>query len=161
MCQRPNQRNRPHGGVIVRKDIYDTLINNSEEPIELFHGYTYSGHPLACAAALATLELYHTEGLFERAAELESYWEEGAHSLREAPHVIDVRNMGLVAGVELEPRPDAPAARAFETFLKCYDDGVLIRVTADTIALSPPLIIEHSQIDKIFSTISECLSKIA
>ena len=151
----------PMGGVIVRKDIYDTLINNSEEPIELFHGYTYSGHPLACAAALATLELYHTEGLFERAAELESYWEEGAHSLREAPHVIDVRNMGLVAGVELEPRPNAPAARAFETFLKCYDDGVLIRVTADTIALSPPLIIEHSQIDKIFSTISECLSKIA
>jgi len=147
--------------VIVRKDIYDTLINNSEEPIELFHGYTYSGHPLACAAALATLELYHAEGLFERAAELESYWEEGAHSLREAAHVIDVRNMGLVAGVELEPRPDAPAARAFETFLKCYDNGVLIRVTADTIALSPPLIIEHSQIDKIFSTISECLSKIA
>ena len=151
----------PMGGVIVRKHIYDTLINNSEEPIELFHGYTYSGHPLACAAALATLELYHTEGLFERAAELESYWEEGVHSLSEAPHVIDVRNMGLAAGIELEPRPDAPTARAFEMFLKCYDDGVLIRTTADTIALSPPLIIEHSQIDKIFSTISECLSKVA
>ena len=151
----------PMGGVIVRKGIYDTLINNSDQPIELFHGYTYSGHPLACAAGLAALELYRSEGLFERAGELEAYWEEGAHDLRGAPHVIDVRNMGLVAGIELEPRPNEPTARAFETFLKCYDDGVLIRTTADTIALSPPLVIERSQIDTIFSTIRRCLEKVA
>lgn len=151
----------PMGGVVVRKGIYDTLINNSEQPIELFHGYTYSGHPLACAAGLATLDLYRSEGLFERANELESYWEEGVHSLSDAPHVIDVRNMGLVAGIELEPRPDAPTARAFETFLKCYEDGVLVRTTADTIALSPPLIIERTQIDEIVSKIRKCLNTVA
>jgi len=151
----------PMGGVVVRKGIYDTLINNSEQPIELFHGYTYSGHPLACAAGLATLDLYRSEGLFERASELESYWEEGVHSLSDAPHVIDVRNMGLVAGIELEPRPDAPTARAFEAFLKCYEDGVLVRTTADTIALSPPLIIERTQIDEIFLTIRKCLNTVA
>ena len=151
----------PMGGVVVRKDIYDTVVRNSEQAIELFHGYTYSGHPLACAAGLATLELYRSEALFQRAADLEPYWEEGVHSLQDTPHVVDVRNMGLVAGIELEPRANAPTARAFEAFLKCYDDGLLVRTTGDTIALSPPLIIEKSQIDQIVSTINECLRSVA
>jgi beta-alanine--pyruvate transaminase len=147
----------PMGGVVVSHQIYDTVIQNSAQGIELFHGYTYSGHPVACAAALAALDLYQEEGLFERAASLEHYWEDGAHSLKDSRHVIDIRNIGLAAGIELEPRVNAPTARAFETFLKCYEDGVLVRSTGDTIALSPPLIIEKSQIDQIFSTIEKHL----
>ena len=150
----------PMGAVVARKEIYETVIGNSDQPIELFHGYTYSGHPLACAAGLATLELYRSEELFQRAFDLETYWEEAFHSLQSSPHVIDIRNFGLVAGIELEPRPDAPTARAFETFLKCYDDGVLIRTTGDTIALSPPLIIKKNQIDQIVSAVEKCLRSI-
>lgn len=150
----------PMGAVVARKEIYETVIGNSDQPIELFHGYTYSGHPLACAAGLATLELYRSEELFQRAFDLETYWEEAVHSLQSSPHVIDIRNFGLVAGIELEPRPDAPTARAFETFLKCYDDGVLIRTTGDTIALSPPLIIKKNQIDQIVSAVEKCLRSI-
>ena len=147
----------PMGGVVVSNEIYDTVIQNAAQEIELFHGYTYSGHPVACAAALATLDLYKEEGLFQRAADLESYWEEAVHSLKDCRHVIDIRNMGLVAGIELEPREGSPTARAFETFLKCYEDGVLVRTTGDTIALSPPLIIEQNQIDQLISTIREHL----
>lgn len=125
--------------------------------IEFYHGYTYSGHPLAAAAAIATLDLFESEGLFERCASLASYWEDAAHSMRGLPHVIDVRNIGLVCGIELQPMEGKPTARAFEAFLRAYEKGVLIRTTGDTIALSPPLIIEKAQIDRLFETIREVL----
>jgi beta-alanine--pyruvate transaminase len=151
----------PMGAVCVRNKIYDTVVNSSSAGIELFHGYTYSGHPMAAAAGLATLDIYQNEGLFERAASLESYWADAAHSLEGAPHVIDIRTIGIVAAVELEPRAGAPAARAFETFLKCFEAGVLIRQTGDTLAFSPPLIIEKQQIDQIFETVGKTLRNIA
>jgi beta-alanine--pyruvate transaminase len=146
----------PMGAVIVKKEIYDAFMNGPEG-IEFYHGYTYSGHPLAAAAAVATLDLFKDEGLFQRAAELAPYWEQGAHSLRGLPHVIDIRNVGLVAGIELESIPDKPTARAFEAFLRAWQKGVLIRTTGDTIAMSPPLIIEKSQIDQLFDTVREIL----
>ena len=116
---------------------------------------------LSLSIGLATLSLYRKEGLFERAASLESYWEDAFHSLRGSPHVIDVRTIGIVAGIELEPRPGAPAARAFETFLKCFEAGVMVRSTGDTLALSPPLIVEKAQIDQIVSTIESTLRTVA
>jgi beta-alanine--pyruvate transaminase len=151
----------PMGAVFVRRAIYETVVNNAAPGIELFHGYTYSGHPLAAAAGLATLELYETEGLFERAASLAPYWEDALHSLRGHPHVIDIRNLGLVGGIELEPRAGAPGARAFEVFVDCFNRGVLTRVTGDIIALSPPLIIEKEQIDDIVGTLSEAIKAVA
>ncbi len=144
----------PMGGVGVRKHIYDAFMTGPENMIELFHGYTYSGHPLAAAAALATLDTYKEEGLFERAAELSGYWEDAVHALKGLPHVIDLRNLGLIAGIELEPIPDKPTARAFDAFLKCYEKGLLIRTTGDIIAMSPPLIISKEQIDQIFDILS-------
>jgi beta-alanine--pyruvate transaminase len=148
----------PMGGVMTRSGIYQTLVEDAAEPgIELFHGYTYSAHPLACAAAIATLEVYESEGLFERAAGLESYWEDGLHGLRGAPHVIDLRNLGLIGAVELEPRPGRPGARGAEVFRGCYERGLLARVTGDTVALSPPFIIERGQIDNIFDTLRSVL----
>jgi beta-alanine--pyruvate transaminase len=143
----------PMGAVCARHAIYDTVVNSAPTGIELFHGYTYSGHPLAAAAGLATLELYRSEGLFERADSLSPYWENAVHSLRGTRHVIDLRNIGLVAGIELESRPGAVGARGFETFLKCFEAGVLVRVTADTIALSPPLIVSEREIDRIFEVL--------
>ncbi|MEO7999696.1 MAG: aminotransferase class III-fold pyridoxal phosphate-dependent enzyme, partial [Gemmatimonadaceae bacterium] len=145
----------PMGAVAVGRGIHDAVVNGAPGGIELFHGYTYSGHPLACAAGIATLELYRAEGLFERAAELAPYWESAVHSLRSAPGVVDVRNMGLVAGIELESRPGAVGARAMEVFLRCFEKGVLIRVTGDTIALSPPLIVEKGQIDEMVAALGE------
>jgi beta-alanine--pyruvate transaminase len=150
----------PMGGVICRKGIYDAFMDAPENTIELFHGYTYSGHPVACAAGVATLEIYKEEGLFERARSLSGYWEDAVHSLKGLPHVIDLRNLGLLCGIELEPRPGKPTARAFEAFLACYEKGVLIRTTGDIIALSPPLIVEKGQIDEIFGTIAEVLRKL-
>jgi beta-alanine--pyruvate transaminase len=151
----------PMGAVCARSEIYDTIVNNAGAGIELFHGYTYSGHPLAAAAGLATLDLYESEGLFDRAASLESYWADAVHGLRGSPHVIDLRSLGIVAGIELEPRPNAPGARGFETFLKCFDAGVMVRSTGDTIALSPPLIVEKAQIDQMFDTLSTVLRSVA
>jgi beta-alanine--pyruvate transaminase len=150
----------PMGAVFVRQGIYDTIVNASEQGIEFFHGYTYSGHPLACAAALATLGVYRDEGLFERAASLAPYWEDAVHSLRDAPHVTDVRNLGLVAGVELASRPGKAGARAFEVFTRCFnDENVLIRTTGDIIALSPPLIVEKEQIDQIIDAVRRELER--
>src|SRR5205823_14096954 len=150
----------PMGAVCVRSGIYETVVNSSSAGIELFHGYTYSGHPLAAAAGLATLELYRTEGLFERAASLAPYWENAVHSLRGSRHVIDLRNIGLVGAVELEPRVAAAGARGFETFLKCFEAGVLVRVTGDTIALSPPLIVAEAEIDRMFETLGDVLRRV-
>jgi len=150
----------PMGAVCVRRGIYDSVVNATASGIELFHGYTYSGHPLAAAAGLATLELYRTEGLFERAASLAPYWENAVHSLRGSRHVIDLRNIGLVGAVELEPRVAAAGARGFETFLKCFEAGVLVRVTGDTIALSPPLIVAEAEIDRMFETLGDVLRRV-
>jgi beta-alanine--pyruvate transaminase len=146
----------PMGAVLVSDRVYDTFMQGPEG-IELFHGYTYSAHPVACAAGLATLGIYQREGLLTRAKSLAMHWEEAAHALRGAPHVIDVRNYGLILGVELEPIPGKAGTRAFDVFLKCFERGVLVRQTGDVIALSPPLIVEQSQIDQIFSTLSAVL----
>jgi len=147
----------PMGATITREGIYDAFMEGPEEAIELFHGYTYSGHPLACAAGLAALDIYRNEGLFERAAELAPYWEDALHSLKGTRHVIDLRNHGLIAAIELEPVPGRPTKRAFNAFVECYERGVLIRTTGDIIALSPPLIISKAQIDELFETIRAVL----
>jgi beta-alanine--pyruvate transaminase len=151
----------PMGAVVARRGIYDAFMTGPENAIELPHGYTYSGHPLAAAAALAALDIYARENLFARAAGLEGYWEDAVHSLKGLPHVIDLRNLGLVAGIELESLAGKPGARAFDVFLKCYERGLLIRTTADIIALSPPLILEKSHIDTIFGTLGEVLKAAA
>jgi len=151
---------QPMGAVFVRKHIYDAFMKGPEGSIELFHGYTYSAHPAACAAALATQDIYEREGLLTRARELAKTWEDAVHSLRSAPNVIDIRNLGLVAAVELQPRAGAPGARAYEAFVKAFEKGLLIRVTADTIALSPPLIISPAQIDELATTLGAVLKTI-
>ena len=151
----------PMGAVAVRGGIYDTIVNATEQGIEFFHGYTYSGHPLACAAGLATLGVYRDEGLFERAASLAPYFEEAVHSLRGARHVVDIRNLGIVAGIELASRPGKVGARAFEVFTRCFnDENVLIRTTGDIIALSPPLIVEKAQIDQIVGAVGRMLDRL-
>ncbi len=150
----------PAGAVAASTGIYDALLEGADAPIELFHGYTYSAHPLACAAGLATLETYREDDLFARAAAMEGYWQEALHSLADARHVVDIRNLGIVGGVELASRPGAPTARAMEVFEACFDEGLLIRVTGDIIALSPPLILEKSHIDRMVETIRTVLSRV-
>ncbi len=149
----------PMGAVIVKQAIHDAFMQAApENAIEFYHGYTYSGHPLACAAAIATLEVYRNEKMFERAAQMAPYFEEAAHGLRGLPFVKDVRNLGLVCGIELESIAGKPTARAYEVFSRCFwDKCVLIRTTGDIIALSPPLIISESQIDELFGTIAAVL----
>ncbi|WP_237155009.1 aspartate aminotransferase family protein [Oryzibacter oryziterrae] len=149
----------PMGGVFCSSDIYEAFMTGPEHAIELFHGYTYSAHPVACAAALGTLDTYAEEGLLTRGAELASYWETALHTLKGMPNVIDVRNIGLVGAIELAPIPGEPTKRAFQAFLDCYEKGVLIRTTGDIIALSPPLIVTKEQIDEIVSTIALVLAK--
>jgi beta-alanine--pyruvate transaminase len=147
----------PMGAVLVKKGVYEAFMQGPETAIELFHGYTYSAHPTACAAGLATLAIYEREGLLTRAKSLARYWEDAAHSLRGLPHVIDIRNYGLILGLELESIPGKVGARAFDVYLKCFERGLLIRQTGDILALSPPLIIERPQIDQIFTTLTEVL----
>lgn len=150
----------PMGAVAVRREVHDTVVGNAPAGIELFHGYTYSAHPLAATAAIATLDLYREEGLFQRAIELEDYWADAVHSLKGTRHVIDCRNVGLIGGIELEPRPGAPTKRAMEVFHRAFDSGLLIRVTGDIIALSPPLILEKSHIDEIFGKLAELIAAV-
>ena len=151
----------PMGAVAVSREVHDTIVDAAAPGIELFHGYTYSGHPLAAAAGIATLDLYVHEQLFERAAALASYWEDAVHSLQGTRHVIDVRNLGLLAGIELSSRDGAPGARAFSIFHRCFDEGLLIRVTGDIIALSPPLIVTEAQIDEIAGRLSRAIGEAA
>jgi beta-alanine--pyruvate transaminase len=146
----------PMGAVLVSKPIYEAFMQGPDG-IELFHGYTYSAHPVACAAGLATLGIYQREGLLTRARSLSPDWQEAAHSLQGLPQVVDVRNYGLICAVELAPLAAKPGARGYEVFLKCFERGMLVRFTGDTIALSPPLIIERSQIQQIFGTLREVL----
>jgi len=150
----------PMGAVGVREPIYQAFMQGPENAMELFHGYTYSGHPIAAAASIATMDLYRDEGLFERAAAIAPYFEDCAHALKGLPHVIDIRNIGLVAGIELAPRPGQPGARAYEALVKCFEQGLLIRTTGDIIALSPPLIIERHQIDELFGILVKVLRSI-
>ncbi|MEC8628757.1 MAG: aspartate aminotransferase family protein [Pseudomonadota bacterium] len=150
----------PMGAVLATAQIHDAFMQGPEHMIELFHGYTYSGNPLASAAGLATLETYREEGLFERAAELAPYWEDALHSLKGTRHVIDVRNMGLIGAIELEPIAGEPTKRAFQAFLDAYERGVLVRTTGDIIAMSPPLIIEKSHIDQLIGTLKDVLDNL-
>jgi beta-alanine--pyruvate transaminase len=149
----------PMGAVIAKQSIHDVFMQMApENGIEFYHGYTYSGHPLACAAAIATMQVYRDEKLFERAAGMSAAFEKAAHSLKGLPHVKDVRNLGLVCGIELEPIPGKPTARAYEVFERCFwEKNLLIRTTGDIIALSPPLIINQEQIDTLFSTLADVL----
>jgi beta-alanine--pyruvate transaminase len=146
----------PMGAVLVSKAIYEAFMQGPDG-IELFHGYTYSAHPTACAAGLATLEIYQREGLLTRAKTLAKQWEDAAHALRGLPHVIDVRNYGLILGLELESAAGKPGQRAFDVYIKCFERGLLIRQTADILALSPPLIVEPAQIEQMFGTLAEVL----
>jgi len=146
----------PMGAVIVREDIYDAFMKGPDG-IELFHGYTYSGHPLACAAGIGALDTYEEEGLLERAASLEKYWENALHALKGERNVIDIRNYGLMGAIELGPRAGAPGSRGYDALVKCFEAGVLIRYTADTLAFSPPLIVEKAQIERIFETVRKVL----
>jgi beta-alanine--pyruvate transaminase len=150
----------PMGAVLVSAEIHDAFMTGPENAIELFHGYTYSGNPIACAAALATLETYREEGLLTRGAELAPYFAEALHSLRGEPHVIDIRNIGLVGAVELEPIAGSPTKRAFSAFIKAFESGYLIRTTGDIIALSPPLIISRDQINELVDGLRTVLRSI-
>ncbi|HET9069671.1 MAG TPA: aminotransferase class III-fold pyridoxal phosphate-dependent enzyme, partial [Amaricoccus sp.] len=151
----------PMGAVFASRAVHDALMTGPENAIELFHGYTYSGHPVACAAGLAVLDIYEGEGLFTRPAGLPAKWDDAIHSLKSAKNVVDIRTIGLVAGIELGSRNGAPGARAYDVFVDCLAKGLLIRVTGDIIALSPPLIIDEGQIDQIVSTLGDALARAA
>lgn len=152
----------PMGAVFVSDSVQQAFMSGPDNMIDLFHGYTYSGHPLACAAALATLDIYAEEKLFDKAFALESYWQAAIHGLRDLPNVIDIRNFGLIGAIELAPRDGKPGARAYEVFSRCFHDkDTLIRVTGDVIALSPPLILEKTHIDSLFSAIAEAIRETA
>ncbi|MEM5312902.1 aspartate aminotransferase family protein [Paraburkholderia sp. JHI869] len=161
MAKAINNAAVPMGGVAASRTIHDTVVNaGAQGAIELFHGYTYSAHPLAAAAAIATQDLYRREGLFERAAALAPKFEAAAHALRGEKHVKDVRNLGLVAGIELDSRDGAPGARAYEVFVKCFEAGVLIRYTGDILAFSPPLIVTEEEIARLFGTVRDVLATV-
>ena len=151
----------PMGAVIAQQRIHDAFMQGPEHLIEFFHGYTYSAHPLACAAALATLDTYAEEGLLTRAAQLQGYFAQAVHALKGEPNVIDVRNIGLVAGIELSALADEPAKRGFSVFLDCWAQGLMVRTTGDTVALSPPLIVERAQIDQMVDTVRTALRRVA
>ncbi len=150
----------PMGAVIVKDEIYSHFMTGPKDTIELFHGYTYSGNPVAAAAAIATLEVYEEDGLFSRASELAAYWQEALHSLADHPFVIDIRNIGLIGAIELEPIQEHPTKRAFSAFLRAFERGCLIRTTGDIIAISPPLIINKTQIDELVGCIGDVLSEL-
>jgi len=150
----------PMGAVFVKQHIHDAFMNGPDG-IELFHGYTYSGHPLACAAGLASLDVFQTEGVLENAQAVSDYFQEAAHALRGLPHVIDVRTIGLIAGIELSSIPGRVGARAYDAFVRAFNDGILIRVTGDIIALSPPLVINKQQIDELFGKLAAILKTLA
>ena len=150
----------PMGAVLATSAIHDAFMEGPEHVIEFFHGYTYSGTPIAAAAGLATLEVYKEEGLFERALEMEEYWADAVHSLADHPNVIDVRNLGLIGAIELEPIAGEPTKRAFSAFLDAYEKGILVRTTGDIIAMSPPLIIEKAHIDQLVGTLSDVLKRV-
>ncbi len=149
----------PMGAVIVRREIHDAFMSGPPAAIELFHGYTYSAHPIACAAGLAAQKLYR-DGLFERARAMAPYWSDAVHALKGRKNVVDLRAYGLVAGIELEPRAGNPGARGYDALVAAFNAGLLIRTTGDTIAMSPPLIIERAEIDRIFETLASIIDRL-
>ena len=151
----------PMGAVYVKKAIHDAFMSGPDAGIELFHGYTYSGHPVATAAALATLDIYTREELLTRGSAVAGYFEEALHSLKGIPHVIDIRNCGLMGAVEVAPTPGAPGSRAFAAFLAAFEQGLLVRVSGDVIAISPPLIVERPQIDRLVDGLRSILAALA
>ena len=162
MAKGVNNAAVPMGAVAVKTGVHDTIVDaGNSGAIEFFHGYTYSGHPLAAAAACAALDLYKSEGLFERAATLAPHFEKVIHGLRDLPNVIDIRNLGMVGGIELSNRDGKPGARAHEIFVKCFEKGAPVRYTGDILAFSPPLIISEAQIDELFGIVSEAIRETA
>jgi beta-alanine--pyruvate transaminase len=151
----------PMGGVIVKDQVYDAFMQGPESAIEFFHGYTYSGHPVAAAAASATIDLYREEGLFEHAAAIAPYFEQALHTLKGLPNLIDIRNLGLIGVIEVAARPGKAGARAFDAFVDCFDHGLLVRPAGDTLALSPPLMVEKIHIDQMVDTLGAVLKRIA
>ncbi len=151
----------PMGAVFAHRKVHDAIVQGPPAAIEFFHGYTYSGHPVACAAALASLEVYRRDGLFTRVKTLAGLWEDSLHALRGKPNVIDIRNIGLMGAIELAPRPDAPGARGYEVLVKALKAGLLVRATGDIIALSPPLIISEAQIGQLFDILGGVLDDVA
>jgi beta-alanine--pyruvate transaminase len=162
MAKAINNAAIPMGAVAASRNVHDTIIQaGPANGIELFHGYTYSAHPAAAAACIATQDIYEREALFERAAEMAPKFEKAIHSLKGEPFVKDIRNLGLVGGVELEAREGAPGTRAYDAFLKCFQNGVMVRFTGDILAFSPPLIVEETHLDQIFDTVRKALREVA
>ena len=151
----------PLGAVFASRQVHDALMTGPTSQIELFHGYTYSAHPVACAAGIATLEIYQKEGLLTRGAALTGHWQDAMHSLRGLPNVIDIRAIGLVAGIELSSRPDAAGARGYDVMVDCFNRGLVLRNSGDTLALSPPLIVERAHIDEIVMILGDALKRVA
>jgi beta-alanine--pyruvate transaminase len=151
----------PMGAVFASRRIHDTLMSGPESQIELFHGYTYSAHPVACAAGLATLDIYNDEGLLTRGASLAGYWRDSIHQLAGLPNVIDIRTVGLMAGIELSPRKDAPGARGYDVMVDCFNRGLYLRMSGDVFAMSPPLIVERSHIDEMVSILGDAFKRVA
>ena len=149
----------PMGAVFAHEDIYQAMMSGPDSAIEFFHGYTYSGHPVACAAALATLDIYQREQLFQQAINLEGYWSDALHSLRDLPNVLDIRSIGLVGGVQLAPNAEGVGKRGFQVFEQCFQDDLMVRCTGDTIAMSPPLIVEKAQIDTLVDRLANAIRK--
>ena len=149
----------PMGAVLVADHLFDAFMNGPESVIEFFHGYTYSGHPVACAAALATQQIYQQENLFQKAIDLEPYWQEALFSLRDLPNVIDIRTVGLVAGVQFAAHADGVGKRGYEVFRECFENGLLVRASGDTIALSPALIVEKAEIDRMMELLADGIRK--
>ena len=151
----------PMGAVLMKETLYQAFMTGPENAIEMPHGYTYSAHPVACAAGLGTMEVYEEEGLLTRVGELARYWEDAAHSMRDCPNVVDIRNLGLIAAIELAPRPGAPGARGLEAHIRAFEKGAYIRSTGDVLAFAPPLIIQKAEIDQLFGTAREVLRTLA
>ncbi|MGH6680357.1 MAG: aminotransferase class III-fold pyridoxal phosphate-dependent enzyme, partial [Bradyrhizobium sp.] len=151
----------PMGAVFASRKVHDALMTGPENQIELFHGYTYSAHPVACAAGLATLAIYQSEGLLTQGAALTAHWQEAMHGLRGLPDVIDIRAIGLVAGIELSPRAGAAGTRAYDIMVDCFNHGLMVRVTGDTIALSPPLIVTPEQIGEMTAIVAAAIKRAA
>jgi beta-alanine--pyruvate transaminase len=151
----------PMGAVFASRKIHDGMMSGPEAQMELFHGYTYSAHPVACAAGLATLDIYKDEGLLTRGASLAEYWRDAVHQLKGRPNVIDIRNVGLMAGIELSPRKDAPGARGYEVMVDCFNRGLYFRTSGDAFAMSPPLIVERSHIDEMVSILGDAIKRVA
>jgi beta-alanine--pyruvate transaminase len=152
----------PMGGVVVRNGIYQTFMQGPEHVAELFHGYTYSAHPLACAAGLATLELYRHEGLFERAFTLEPTWIDAALGLKGLPNVLDIRTVGITAAIDLSPKPDAVGKRGYDAMEKAFHEhGLMVRNMGDTLAVTPPLIVSEAQVAEIFDKLARVIRAVA